>query len=62
MNESIFDKLDFGPLKPLLDDDDITDISFCNKGQIRVRSLTQGSKRIQVEGGISVFKRHGNNV
>ena len=50
MNESIFDKLDFGPLQPLLDDDDITDISFCNKGQIWVRSLTQGSKRIEVAG------------
>ena len=50
MNENIFDKLDFGPLKPLLDDDDITDISFCNKGQIWIRSLTQGSKRIEVAG------------
>ena len=50
MNESVFDKLDFGPLQPLLDEDDITDISFCNKGQIWIRSLTQGSKRIEVEG------------
>ena len=55
MNESIFDKLYFGPLKPLLDDDDITDISFCNKGQIWVRSLTQGSKRIEVEGVTQEF-------
>lgn len=28
MNESIFDKLDFGVLQPMLDDDDITDISI----------------------------------
>ncbi|MDO5002970.1 MAG: CpaF/VirB11 family protein [bacterium] len=55
MNESIFDKLDFGPLKPLLDDDDITDISFCNKGQIWIRSLTQGSKRIEVPGVTQEF-------
>ena len=55
MNESIFDKLDFGPLKPLLDDDDITDISFCNKGQIWIRSLTQGSKRIEVAGVTQEF-------
>ena len=34
MNESIFDKLDFGVLKPLLDDDDITDISYSNHGQV----------------------------
>ena len=48
MNESIFDKLDFGPLKPILDNDDITDISYCNGGQIWIRSLTQGSIRIEI--------------
>ena len=50
MNDSIFDKLDFGLFKPLIDDDDITDISYCNHGQIWVRSLTEGSKRVVIEG------------
>ena len=50
MNDSIFDKLDFGLFKPLIDDEDITDISYCNHGQIWVRSLTDGSKRVEVEG------------
>ena len=50
MNENVFDKLDFGPLKPLLDDDDITDISFCNQGQIWIRSLNQGSQRREIPG------------
>lgn len=50
MNENIFDKLDFGPLRPLLDNDDITDISFDNNGQTWVRSLTQGSLRVEVQG------------
>ena len=50
MNDTIFDKLDFGLFKPLLDDDDITDISYCNHGQIWVRSLTDGSKRVEIEG------------
>ena len=50
MNDSIFDKLDFGLFKPLLEDDDITDISYCNHGQIWVRSLVDGSKRIEIEG------------
>ena len=45
-----FDKLDFGPLRPLLENDEITDISFDNNGQIWVRSLTQGSLRVEVEG------------
>ena len=49
MNENIFDKLDFGPFRPLLDDDDITDISYDNNGQIWVRSLTQGSMRVELE-------------
>ena len=55
MNESIFDKLDFGPLKPLLDNDDITDISYCNGGQIWIRSLTQGSIRIEIPGCTQEF-------
>lgn len=55
MNETIFDKLDFGPLKPLLDNDDITDISYCNGGQIWIRSLTQGSIRIEVPGCTQEF-------
>ena len=50
MNDSIFDKLDFGFFEPLIKNDDITDISYCNHGQIWVRSLTQGSKRVEIEG------------
>ncbi len=55
MNESIFDKLDFGPFRPLLEDDDITDISYDNGGQIWIRSLTQGSMRVEVEGATPEF-------
>lgn len=55
MNESIFDKLDFGPFRQLLDDDDITDISYDNGGQIWIRSLTQGSMRVEIEGLTTEF-------
>ena len=55
MNENIFDKLDFGPLRALLDNDDITDISFDNGGQIWIRSLEQGSMRVEVEGVTQEF-------
>ena len=55
MNENIFDKLDFGPFRALLDNDDITDISFDNNGQIWVRSLTQGSLRVEVTGATPEF-------
>ena len=55
MNENIFDKLDFGPLKSLLENDDITDISYDNNGQIWIRSLTQGSIRKQIPGVTAEF-------
>lgn len=55
MNENIFDKLDFGPFRALLDDDDITDISYDNNGQIWIRSLTQGSLRVEIEGATPEF-------
>lgn len=55
MNENIFDKLDFGPLRKLLDDDDITDISFDNGGQVWIRSLSQGSMRVEVQGLTTEF-------
>ena len=55
MNENIFDKLDFGPLKPLLENDDITDISYCNGGQIWIRSLQQGSMHVEVQGATQEF-------
>ena len=55
MNENIFDKLDFGPFRSLLDNDDITDISYDNGGQIWIRSLTQGSMRVEVEGATPEF-------
>ena len=55
MNENIFDKLDFGPFRALLDDDDITDISYDNGGQIWVRSLNQGSMRVEIEGATPEF-------
>jgi len=55
VNENIFDKLDFGPFRSLLDNDDITDISYDNGGQIWIRSLTQGSLRVEVEGATPEF-------
>ena len=47
--DNIFEGMDFGPLKEYLDNDDITDISYDNGGQIWIRSLTQGSLRVEVQ-------------
>ena len=42
-----FDQIDFGPLKPYLDDDDITDVSYDNGGQIHLKTLSKGIFRIE---------------
>jgi len=39
---TIFDQIDFGPLKEYLDDDDITDISYSNGGQLHLKTLSKG--------------------
>lgn len=42
-----FDQIDFGPLKPYLEDDDVTDISYDNDGQIHLKTLSKGIFRIE---------------
>ena len=46
MNNAIFDQIDFGPLKQYLDNDDITDISYSNGGQIHIKTLSQGILKV----------------
>ena len=42
MNSTIFDQINWGPLKEFLDDDDITDISYSNGGRVWLKSLSKG--------------------
>ena len=42
-----FSQIDFGPLKKYLDDDDITDISYSNNGQLWLKSLSRGVYRAE---------------
>jgi len=42
MLNSIFDQMDFGPLNEFLEDDDVTDISYSNNGQVWVKTLSKG--------------------
>ena len=37
-----FSQVDFGPLQPLLENDDITDISYSNNGQVWLKTLSKG--------------------
>jgi pilus assembly protein CpaF len=47
MNDAIFSQLDFGPLKEFLDDDNITDVSYTNGGQIWLKTLDKGVFRVE---------------
>ena len=47
MNNDFFSQMDFGDLEQYLMDDDITDISYSNGGQIWLRSLSKGIFRVE---------------
>ena len=42
-----FTQVDFGPIQEYLDNDDITDISYSNGGQIWLKSLSMGVYRVE---------------
>ena len=50
INADLFSSIDFGPLKPYLDDDNITDISYRNNGQVWLKSLDRGVYRVENTG------------
>ena len=50
INDNLFSHIDFGPLKAYLDDDNITDISYSNNGQVWLKSLDKGVYRIDNPG------------
>ena len=50
INDSLFSHIDFGPMKIYLDDDNITDISYSNNGQVWVKSLDKGVYRVENPG------------
>lgn len=49
-NESIFSSMEFGPLKKFLEDDDVTDISYSNGGQLWLKTLSKGVYRVEEPG------------
>lgn len=46
MNDAIFSQIDFGPLKEFLEDDNITDVSYTNGGQVWLKSLDKGVYKV----------------
>lgn len=45
--DNIFAEMDFGPLRQYLDNDDVTDISYSNGGQVWLKTLSHGIFRIE---------------
>ena len=48
--DSQFQQVDFGPLKQFLDNDDVTDISYSNGGQVWIKTLSKGVYRVENTG------------
>ena len=46
MNDSMFSQIDFGELRNYLEDDDVTDISYSNNGQLHLKTLSKGIFRV----------------
>lgn len=47
MNDAIFSQLDFGPINEFLMDDNVTDISYSNNGQVFLKTLTKGVYKVE---------------
>lgn len=45
-----FTQVDFGPLQTFLENDDITDISYSNNGQVWLKTLSKGVYRVENTG------------
>ena len=48
--ENEFTQVDFGPIQAYLDNDDITDISYSNGGQVWLKTLSKGVYRVENSG------------
>lgn len=49
-NDSLFSNIDFGPLVKYLNDDNVTDISYSNGGQLWLKTLDKGIYREEIAG------------
>ena len=47
MNDGMFSQIDFGALKEYLDNNDITDISYSNGGQVWLKTISKGLFRVE---------------
>jgi len=46
-DKNVFSQMDFGPLSEFLEDDDVTDISYSNSGQVWLKTLSRGVFQVE---------------
>ena len=46
-DKNVFSQMDFGPLSEFLEDDDVTDISYSNDGQVWLKTLSRGVFQVE---------------
>ena len=44
--DEAFTQIDFGPINPFLENDDVSDISYSINGQVWLKTLSQGVYRV----------------
>ncbi len=45
--KNVFSQMDFGPLNEFLEDDDVTDVSYSNSGQVWLKTLSKGVYQVE---------------
>lgn len=45
--KNVFSQMDFGPLSEFLEDDDVTDVSYSNGGQVWLKTLSRGVYQVE---------------
>ena len=45
--KNVFSQMDFGPLNEFLEDDDVTDVSYSNSGQVWLKTLSRGVFQVE---------------
>ena len=47
MTDAIFSQIDWGPLQEFLDEEDVTDVSYTNGGQVWLKTLSKGVFKVE---------------
>ena len=45
--KNVFSQMDFGPLSEFLEQDDVTDVSYSNSGQVWLKTLSKGVYQVE---------------